>query len=122
MSSLYYLLYSLFIGFNCINCHEFHVLLYRIQKTLRLVVMSQEGGVYIYGINPQEGGECNLIKQHRLEGKSDVDRQEPLIPGYPVTSNPQGIPSEGNFSLFVSSLISLLSFAPFFTMLENEWE
>ncbi|KAK2711080.1 hypothetical protein QYM36_012299 [Artemia franciscana] len=77
-----------FQGLRCICA------LATIQKTLRLVVMSQEGGVYIYGINPQEGGECNLIKQHRLEGKSDVDRQEPLIPGYPVTSNPQGIPSE----------------------------
>ncbi|KAK2711078.1 hypothetical protein QYM36_012299 [Artemia franciscana] len=92
-----------FQGLRCICA------LATIQKTLRLVVMSQEGGVYIYGINPQEGGECNLIKQHRLEGKSDVDRQEPLIPGYPVTSNPQGIPSEGSLKSYARLFTGVVS-------------
>ena len=31
----------------------------------RLLVASQDGYLYIYNIDPVEGGECTLLKQHR---------------------------------------------------------
>ena len=37
----------------------------RIQKMPRLLVASQDGYLYIYNIDPVEGGECTLLKQHR---------------------------------------------------------
>ncbi|XP_050392017.1 WD repeat domain phosphoinositide-interacting protein 2 [Patella vulgata] len=40
-----------------------------IQKIPRLLVASQDGYLYIYNIDPNEGGECTLIRQHRLDGQ-----------------------------------------------------
>ena len=31
--------------------------------------MSEDGFLYIYGFNEQEGGEASLIRQHRLVGE-----------------------------------------------------
>ncbi|CAH1793942.1 unnamed protein product [Owenia fusiformis] len=42
-----------------------------IQKVLRLLVASQDGYVYIYNMDPGEGGECTLLRQHRLDGCQD---------------------------------------------------
>jgi len=42
-----------------------------IQKMPRLLVASQDGYLYIYNMHPTEGGECTLLKQHRLDGKID---------------------------------------------------
>ena len=36
-----------------------------IQKMPRLLIASQDGYLYIYNIDPSEGGECTLLKQHR---------------------------------------------------------
>lgn len=36
-----------------------------IQKVVRLMIASADGYVYIYAINPAEGGDCTLLKQHR---------------------------------------------------------
>lgn len=38
---------------------------FRIQKVMRLLIASADGYVYIYAINPTEGGDCTLLKQHR---------------------------------------------------------
>ncbi|KAK3745730.1 hypothetical protein RRG08_030540 [Elysia crispata] len=40
-----------------------------LQKTLRLLVATHEGHLYIYNIDSNEGGECTLLKTHLLEGQ-----------------------------------------------------
>ncbi|KAJ8664267.1 hypothetical protein QAD02_005929 [Eretmocerus hayati] len=42
-----------------------------IQKVLRLLVASADGYLYVYNLNTEEGGDCILFKQHRLDGKTD---------------------------------------------------
>ncbi|XP_066560702.1 WD repeat domain phosphoinositide-interacting protein 1 isoform X2 [Amia ocellicauda] len=37
-----------------------------IQKLPRLLVASADGHLYIYNVDPQDGGECMLVKKHRL--------------------------------------------------------
>ncbi|XP_057570824.1 WD repeat domain phosphoinositide-interacting protein 1 isoform X4 [Hippopotamus amphibius kiboko] len=39
-----------------------------IQKLPRLLVASSSGHLYIYNVDPQDGGDCVLIKTHRLLG------------------------------------------------------
>lgn len=36
-----------------------------IQKMTRVLIASSDGCLFIYDLNLNEGGECNLIKQHR---------------------------------------------------------
>ncbi|XP_074648531.1 WD repeat domain phosphoinositide-interacting protein 2-like isoform X2 [Tubulanus polymorphus] len=50
-----------------------------IQKLPRLLVASQDGYVYVYNLDPCDGGECTLAKQHRLDGKA-----EPNVPDQTV--------------------------------------
>ena len=38
---------------------------FSIQKIPRLLVASQDGYLYIYNLDPNEGGECMLLRQHR---------------------------------------------------------
>jgi len=71
-----------------------------IQKQMRLLVASADGYVYIYAINPVEGGDCTLLKQHRLDGKTD-NSLDPLTPdgtsqhvGGPLKSRLDGTDSE----------------------------
>ncbi|OBS72849.1 hypothetical protein A6R68_12571 [Neotoma lepida] len=40
----------------------------QIQKLPRLLVASSDGHLYIYNLDPQDGGECVLIKTHRCSG------------------------------------------------------
>ncbi|XP_051523250.1 WD repeat domain phosphoinositide-interacting protein 1 isoform X2 [Myxocyprinus asiaticus] len=42
-----------------------------IQKVLRLLVTSLDGHLYIYNVDPQEGGDCCLVKKHRLFESND---------------------------------------------------
>lgn len=42
-----------------------------IQKMLRLLVASTDGFLYVYNLDPNEGGDCVLIRQHRLDGRKD---------------------------------------------------
>ncbi|XP_035258659.1 WD repeat domain phosphoinositide-interacting protein 1-like isoform X2 [Anguilla anguilla] len=46
-----------------------------IQKLPRLLVASSDGHLYIYNVDPQDGGECVLVKKHRLF-HSEEDRGE----------------------------------------------
>ncbi|KAJ8246097.1 hypothetical protein GJAV_G00263620 [Gymnothorax javanicus] len=39
-----------------------------IQKIPRLLVAAADGYLYIYNLDPLEGGECTLMKQHKLDG------------------------------------------------------
>uniref|UniRef100_V9I9I7 WD repeat domain phosphoinositide-interacting protein 2 n=1 Tax=Apis cerana TaxID=7461 RepID=V9I9I7_APICE len=42
-----------------------------VHKVLRLLVASAEGYLYVYNLDSTEGGDCTLLKQHRLDGKRD---------------------------------------------------
>uniref|UniRef100_H3AGJ9 WD repeat domain, phosphoinositide interacting 2 n=1 Tax=Latimeria chalumnae TaxID=7897 RepID=H3AGJ9_LATCH len=39
-----------------------------VQKIPRLLVAAADGYLYMYNLDPQEGGECTLMKQHKLDG------------------------------------------------------
>jgi autophagy-related protein 18 len=43
-----------------------------IQKTLCLLVVLADGFLYVYNLNANEGGECSLLKQHRIDGRQDM--------------------------------------------------
>jgi len=55
-----------------------------IQKLPRVLVASQDGYLYIYNLDPAEGGDCTLLKQHRLicdtsgEGFAEQGGDRPL--------------------------------------------
>ncbi|KAM4692288.1 LOW QUALITY PROTEIN: WD repeat domain phosphoinositide-interacting protein 1-like [Rhinophrynus dorsalis] len=44
-----------------------------IQKLPRLLVTSASGQLYIYNLDPQDGGECVLIRKHSLLGSGKLD-------------------------------------------------
>nr|XP_054598182.1 WD repeat domain phosphoinositide-interacting protein 1 isoform X1 [Nothobranchius furzeri] len=43
-----------------------------IQKLLRLLVATADGQLFIYDVDPQDGGECRLAHSHRLTGVDDL--------------------------------------------------
>jgi len=52
-----------------------------ISKLPRVLVASEDGYLYVYNLDPEEGGECSLLRQHRLlpdcrerSGSSDSGR------------------------------------------------
>uniref|UniRef100_A0A8C0GUX3 WD repeat domain, phosphoinositide interacting 1 n=1 Tax=Chelonoidis abingdonii TaxID=106734 RepID=A0A8C0GUX3_CHEAB len=51
-----------------------------IQKLPRLLVTTSDGHLYIYNLDPQDGGECVLIKKHNLlsSEKTDEDKENDL--------------------------------------------
>uniref|UniRef100_A0A8B9HI56 WD repeat domain, phosphoinositide interacting 1 n=1 Tax=Astyanax mexicanus TaxID=7994 RepID=A0A8B9HI56_ASTMX len=56
-----------------------------IQKLPRLLVASSDEQLFIYNIDPQDGGECTLVQTHRLL-VSDEEREEAAVsegPGAP---------------------------------------
>ncbi|XP_054989243.1 WD repeat domain phosphoinositide-interacting protein 1 [Sorex araneus] len=66
-----------------------------IQKLPRLLVASSDGHLYIYNLDPQDGGECVLIKTHGLLGSAvpeneDSDLKPPLPQSYAATVARQG--------------------------------
>lgn len=50
-----------------------------IQKLLRVVVASVDGYLYVYNLDPEEGGECTLIRQHRLDVQPGFMNNTPSI-------------------------------------------
>ncbi|XP_056673241.1 WD repeat domain phosphoinositide-interacting protein 1 isoform X3 [Monodelphis domestica] len=56
-----------------------------IQKLPRLLVISSDGRLYIYNLDPQDGGECILIKTHSLlgSGKTEENKENDLRPSLP---------------------------------------
>ncbi|XP_033998165.1 WD repeat domain phosphoinositide-interacting protein 2 [Trematomus bernacchii] len=46
-----------------------------IQKIPRLLVAAADGYLYLYNLDPQEGGECTLMKQHRLDGSAEPSNE-----------------------------------------------
>ncbi|XP_029311791.1 WD repeat domain phosphoinositide-interacting protein 1-like isoform X3 [Cottoperca gobio] len=49
-----------------------------IQKLPRLLVASSDGCLYIYNVDPQDGGECVLVQKHRLfeSSEDEVEQKE----------------------------------------------
>ncbi|XP_019726196.1 WD repeat domain phosphoinositide-interacting protein 1 isoform X2 [Hippocampus comes] len=62
-----------------------------IQKLPRLLVASSGGHLYIYNVDPQDGGECMLVQKHRLFDGSEeqVEQKEDETP-VEVSSQPAG--------------------------------
>uniref|UniRef100_A0A8B9MP32 WD repeat domain, phosphoinositide interacting 1 n=2 Tax=Neoaves TaxID=3078114 RepID=A0A8B9MP32_9AVES len=56
-----------------------------IQKLPRLLVTTSDGHLYIYNLDPQDGGECVLIKKHSLlgSGKMEENTENDLRPPLP---------------------------------------
>ncbi|XP_021104287.1 WD repeat domain phosphoinositide-interacting protein 1 isoform X3 [Heterocephalus glaber] len=56
-----------------------------IQKLPRLLVASSNGYLYIYNLDPQDGGECVLIKTHSLLGSATTkeNKENDLRPSLP---------------------------------------
>ncbi|XP_014277384.1 WD repeat domain phosphoinositide-interacting protein 2 isoform X2 [Halyomorpha halys] len=88
-----------------------------IQKVLRLLVASSDGYLYVYSIDKAEGGDCNLIKQHRLLKKAEP----PVVPHSLRESGSRGgsgdeTPETGS----VSTYAGILKGNPPGTMSESE--
>ena len=45
--------------------------LYRIKKMLRLLMASEDGYLYVYSLDVNEGGDCALIRQFHLSSKNE---------------------------------------------------
>ncbi|KAG8231755.1 hypothetical protein J437_LFUL012034 [Ladona fulva] len=58
-----------------------------IQKILRLLVASADGYLYVYNLDTSEGGDCNLLKQHRLDGKPDIPSAVSAVGDVPDSGN-----------------------------------
>ena len=52
----------------------------RIQKLPRLLVVSADGQLLIYNVDPQEGGECTLAHKHRYAPRQSQPRPERFQP------------------------------------------
>uniref|UniRef100_A0A665W8T4 WD repeat domain, phosphoinositide interacting 1 n=1 Tax=Echeneis naucrates TaxID=173247 RepID=A0A665W8T4_ECHNA len=52
-----------------------------IQKLPRLLVASSDGYLYIYNVDPQDGGECVLVQKHRCNEDKKPDDASPQLPG-----------------------------------------
>ncbi|RWS30643.1 WD repeat domain phosphoinositide-interacting protein 2-like isoform X3 [Leptotrombidium deliense] len=49
-----------------------------INRSPRVLVASGDGYLYIYDLNENDPGECNLIKQHKLDGIEESENRRPL--------------------------------------------
>jgi len=53
-----------------------------IQKLLRVVVAAADGYLYVYNLDPEHGGECALVRQHRLDGDHNSNLAAQQQPSY----------------------------------------
>ncbi|KAH0629324.1 hypothetical protein JD844_011305 [Phrynosoma platyrhinos] len=56
-------------------------------KLPRLLVTTSDGHLYLYNLDPQDGGECVLIRKHSLleSGKTEENKENDLRPSAPQT-------------------------------------
>ncbi|KAE8283512.1 WD repeat domain phosphoinositide-interacting protein 1 [Larimichthys crocea] len=64
-----------------------------IQKLPRLLVATADGQLFIYNVDPQDGGECMLAQKHRLFGVDDDQGEGTELEGSKVTGPVQACPS-----------------------------
>ncbi|KAJ8959749.1 hypothetical protein NQ314_006178, partial [Rhamnusium bicolor] len=62
-----------------------------IQQQLRLLVATEDGGLYVYNLDSSEGGDLVLYKQHKLDGHPEGASKGPDKPDGPIRSSPQHI-------------------------------
>lgn len=61
-----------------------------IQKLLRVVIASLDGYLYIYNLDADEGGECTLLRQHRLDiNPMFMNPSSSAIPTYADATKPK---------------------------------
>lgn len=75
----------------------FDKFLFSIQNQLRLLVASEDGYLYVYNMDGNEGGDLTLYKQHRLDGRTEEVAQT----DGPHRSEPQPINPDGG-NIFVN--------------------
>lgn len=77
-----------------------------IQNQLRLLVSTEDGFLYVYNMDSNEGGDLTLYKQHRLDGKIDETKTDG-----PPRSDPVPIQDGGNyFLIYMHITITNVSF------------
>ncbi|CAH1116420.1 unnamed protein product [Phaedon cochleariae] len=86
-----------------------------IQQELRLLVATEDGVLYVYNIDKNEGGDLMLFKQHRLDGSSEVTGKSSDQIDSPKSSSPQDI--EGGI---LGSYAGILKGNPMGQMSESE--
>ncbi|KAM4531876.1 WD repeat domain phosphoinositide-interacting protein 1 isoform 2-T2 [Odontesthes bonariensis] len=64
-----------------------------IQKFPRLLVATADGQLFIYNVDPQDGGECKLAHKHRVFGVDDNKEEGTEPDGSQVTGEAQSFPS-----------------------------
>ncbi|XP_037545244.1 WD repeat domain phosphoinositide-interacting protein 1 [Nematolebias whitei] len=76
-----------------------------IQELLRLLVVTTDGQLFLYNVDPQEGGECTLAFMHRLIGDDDNQRRGPLtdesqvqVQSSPSYAETAALPASGPFT------------------------
>uniref|UniRef100_UPI0037E913D8 WD repeat domain phosphoinositide-interacting protein 1 isoform X2 n=1 Tax=Semicossyphus pulcher TaxID=241346 RepID=UPI0037E913D8 len=77
-----------------------------IQKLLRLLVATADGQLFIYNVNPLDGGECMLVHKHRLFGDDDhnegTESEGSEVPGptqaFPSYAATAALPASGPVS------------------------
>ncbi|XP_006801039.1 WD repeat domain phosphoinositide-interacting protein 1 [Neolamprologus brichardi] len=81
-----------------------------IQKLPRLLVASSDGYLYIYNVDPQDGGECVLVQKHRLfeSNEEQVDQKE--------EENPENVPPQPASQTYAAT-VALPTTAPSSTTL-----
>ncbi|KAK9703032.1 hypothetical protein QE152_g29568 [Popillia japonica] len=84
-----------------------------IQNQLRLLVATEDGFLYVYNMDSNEGGDLTLYKQHRLDGKIDETKTDG-----PPRSEPQPIQDGG--STILGSYAGILKGNPAGQMSESE--
>ncbi|XP_050499553.1 WD repeat domain phosphoinositide-interacting protein 2 isoform X2 [Diabrotica virgifera virgifera] len=62
-----------------------------IQQQLRLLVATEDGTLYVYNIDPSEGGDLILFKEHRLDGAPENPGKSSDKTDIGKTSAPQNI-------------------------------
>ncbi|XP_046631509.1 WD repeat domain phosphoinositide-interacting protein 2-like isoform X1 [Daphnia pulicaria] len=72
-----------------------------IQKVMRLLIASAEGYVYVYEVNPVEGGDCTLLKQHRLDGLIENGTENSHSDGYSGAHGKAKLDAAGSYALIV---------------------
>ncbi|KAM4717828.1 WD repeat domain phosphoinositide-interacting protein 1 isoform 2-T2 [Anableps anableps] len=64
-----------------------------IQRLLRLLVATADGQLFIYNVDPQDGGECQLACKHRLVGVDENHGVEIKSEGEQLTQETHSSPS-----------------------------
>ncbi|XP_021944588.1 WD repeat domain phosphoinositide-interacting protein 2 isoform X2 [Folsomia candida] len=71
----------------------------------RVIVGSYDGFLYVYGLNTQEGGECQLLKQYKLTGTGSDAKKCPSSSGPAGTASYAGVVKDSDKMLEMKNAI-----------------